>query len=124
MADKLNVSDLYQFSGTENWYKTIIPGVTYTDGVRYVAQNGRAYWLIDQIACAQLRPKIQREHFQHWTLKKDLKGSGALLRMTDGGKDGSTERVIFTKQIAFTDFPLDEISLYCCDGVILLPSEY
>jgi hypothetical protein len=31
---------------------------------------------------------------------------------------------VFTREIAFTDFPLDEITIYFTDNVILLPSEY
>ena len=31
--------------------------------------------------------------------------------------------VVFTKALTFTDFPLEEITLYFTNGVILLPSE-
>jgi len=32
--------------------------------------------------------------------------------------------VVFTKKIEYTDFPLDEITLYFANHVIHLPSEY
>ena len=32
--------------------------------------------------------------------------------------------VMLTKPIPFTDFPSPGIRLYCCDGTIMLPSEY
>lgn len=127
MATKhtLTQSDLSQFSGTEHWYKhNLVPAVTYTEGVRYVADHGGAYWLVDEIAFAQLTAKIRREPFQHWTLKKDASGTGATLKATDGGKNGNAARTIFSKHIEYTDFPLDKIALYYSDGVILLPGEY
>jgi hypothetical protein len=32
--------------------------------------------------------------------------------------------VVFTKQIPYTDFPLDTVKLYFANDVIHLPSEY
>jgi hypothetical protein len=33
-------------------------------------------------------------------------------------------KTVFTKEIEFTDFPLDEITLYFTNNTILLPGEY
>ena len=110
---------LSQFIGTENWYQHgIVRSVTYTDGAKYVADNGGAYWLLDEIALAQkFSAAVRREPFQIWKLTvSDHKG---MLTCDDG--DGN---VVYTKQIPFTDFPLSEIRLYFTDNVILLPSEY
>ena len=38
--------------------------------------------------------------------------------------DDGNGNIVYSKQIEFTDFPLDEISLYFTNGVILLPIEY
>jgi len=38
--------------------------------------------------------------------------------------DDGNGRVVFSKQIEFTDFSLDTISLYFTNNTILLPSEY
>jgi hypothetical protein len=43
----------------------------------------------------------------------------ATLACDDG--DGN---IAFTKELEFTDFPLDEIRLYFTDNTLLLPSEY
>jgi hypothetical protein len=32
--------------------------------------------------------------------------------------------ILYSQEIGFTDFPLDTMVLWCCDGTILLPSEY
>ena len=34
------------------------------------------------------------------------------------------EKPLVTQNIPFTDFPLDTIDLWLCDGVLMLPSEY
>ena len=38
--------------------------------------------------------------------------------------DDGNDNVVFTKTIEYTDFPLDEITLYFANNVIHLPSEY
>ena len=115
--------DTRGFTGTENWYRHwLVKDVLYTDGVKYVADQAGAYWLIDEIAFAQKITKVAKEEFQNWTLKVD-KSSG-VLTCTDGGKDAKKARIVFTKRISFTDFPDPEITLWYTDNVILLPSEY
>jgi hypothetical protein len=55
----LTNDDLIQFTGTEYWYRhAVVRDVLYTDGVKYVAQTGGAYWLIDEIAFAQRFDKL------------------------------------------------------------------
>jgi hypothetical protein len=78
-----------------------------------------SYWLLDKIALAQRYAKrVAGEEFQVWTLKvKDDRT--AQLTCDDGNGN-----VVYAKRIPFTDFPLEEISLYYCDKTILLPSEY
>ena len=117
---KLSESDLRQFTGTENWHRFgINRKVLCTDGAKYVADEGGAYWLLDAIAIAQLYEKsVAGEGFQVWTLK--VKDDRTASLICDDGKDN----IVYTQHIAFTDFPLDEIKFYFTDNVILLPSEY
>lgn len=116
----LAASDLEQFTGSENWYQHgIMKRITFTDGVKYVADQGGAYWLIDEIALHQLQPEIKAQPFQVWKLTVDLEKCKGTLTCEDG--DGN---VVFTKELHYTDFPLAEIKFYFTDNVILLPSEY
>ena len=115
----LNESDLANFTGSENWYQHWLGKCLYTDGAKYVADQAGAYWLIDEIAINQTRPKVRAEEFQVWVLKVDLEKRKGVLSCDDG--NGS---VVFSKKIEYTDFPLPEIRFYCTDSVILLPSEY
>ena len=94
----------------------------YTDGVQYLAETARAYWLIDVIVSWQLKPKVQRERFQVWTVKVNRSDHTAIAEGWDD-TPGTSNRLARQK-IEFTDFPLDEITLFFCDGTLLLPSEY
>ena len=115
----LTADDLAQFIGSENWYQhSLVRSITYTDGAKYVADAGGAYWLLDEIALAQrFAPAVKAEPFQVWRLAVD--STQGVLTCDDGN-----DNVVYTKQIPFTDFPLPEIKLYFTDNVILLPSEY
>jgi hypothetical protein len=120
-ADKktLNAADLAQCTGTEQWYRqSIHRAVLYTDGAQYVAEHGGAYWLLDEIALIQpYDPKVAGEEFQVWTLTVH---SDQTATLTCGDGNGNT---VFSKEIEYTDFPLDAITFYFANNVIHLPSE-
>lgn len=115
----LTENDLRQFSGSERWYRHgLVRNVLYTEGANYVAEAGGAYWLLDEIALAQRFEKaVASEPFQVWKLT--VKDNSAELTCEDGNHNR-----VFAKRIAFTDFPLPEITLWLTDNTILLPSEY
>jgi hypothetical protein len=116
----LTQSDLDQFTGTENWHRHCINrNVLFTDGARFLADRAGAYWLLDEIAIVQPHdPRVAAEEFQVWklTLRPD---HTATLTCDDGNGN-----IVFTKNIEFTDFPLDEVTLYFANSVIYLPSEH
>ena len=116
----LTKAELNQFTGSEYWYRhSLNREVVYTDGAKHVAEHGGAYWLLDEIAIIQPYDKaVAAEEFQVWTLtvRPDRK---ATLTCDDGNG-----KIVFTKEIEWTDFPLDEIKFYFTDNTILLPSEY
>ena len=116
----LRTKDLAQFTGTKRWYRHALNrAVLFTDGARYVADTAGGYWLLDVIALVQPRNKrIAEEAFQVWKLMVHDDRS-ATLTCDDG--NGT---IIYTQHIPFTDFALEEITLYFTDNVILLPSEY
>jgi hypothetical protein len=66
----LTKADLQQFTGTEHYFRhPINHRVFYTDGVQYLAEDGGAYWLLDEIAIIQPYDKrLAVEEFQVWTL--------------------------------------------------------
>ena len=117
---KLTRADLSQFTGSETWYRHgINRNVLFTDGAKYVADQAGAYWLLDEIAIIQPHDKrVAAEEFQVWKLvvRSD---STATLTCEDGNGN-----MVFSKEIEYTDFPLDEISLWFANNVIYLPSEH
>jgi hypothetical protein len=117
---KLSDADLRQFSGTEQWYRHALNrNILFTDGAKYVADEGGAYWLLDEIALAQRYEKrVARQPFQVWKLAVNADRTGTIT-VEDGNYN-----VVFTKPIEFTDFPMPEITLWFANNVILLPSEY
>lgn len=121
MTDKTLTHDaLTQFTGTEHWYRHALNReVLFTDGARYVADAGGAYWLIDEIALLQrYEPKVRAEEFQVWKLAVRPDRTATL-----SCEDGNCS-VVFAKDIPFTDFPLTEIVLWFANNTLYLPSEH
>ena len=113
-----NFAELNQFTGSENWYRHALNrSVLFTDGVKYLADQVGAYWLLDEIALAQLGVgAVRAESFQAWTLT--VPGSRATL--TCGNGSGLP---VYANDLPFTDFPPCGVTLWFTDNVILLPSE-
>ena len=63
----LTETDLNSFCGTTQYFRYLC-GLKLTDGVKYLADEAGAYWLLDIIASYQTNPKTRREHFQVWEL--------------------------------------------------------
>ena len=121
MSDqKLSKAELRQFTGSEQWYRHgLVRSVLFTDGAKYVADQGGAYWLLDEIALAQRGDRrVAAEEFQVWklTVKPDRT---ATLTCDDGNGN-----IVASKEIPFTDFPVDEIELWFTNNTIYLPSEH
>ena len=126
--------ELNQFIGCMDWTRYgQTSQVIFSEGVAYLAKKAKAYWLIDAIAshiihnrdyqqACRRDPGFDYLHF--WTLT--VTGTAAtLVCVADLGK-----KPVVRQDIPFTDFPLDEITIYCGnDGPrtprkLFLPSEY
>jgi hypothetical protein len=117
----LTEANLAQFTGSETLYQHPF-GVRYTEGVKYMAEHGGAYWLIDAIASWQIDPTVRNDRMlqqiQFWKLTVNEDRSATLICERDEGD------IAITQEIPFTDFPLQEVRLYCQQRIVLLPSEY
>ena len=115
---------LDQFHGTEHYYKHFT-GLKYTDGIKYLADKTNCYWFIDVIASYQQSNltdafgQVKDIHFQIWKLRVTENSKGLVTMCED-----IDEPILVSQWIEHTDFPLDEIEVYCIDGVVLLKSEY
>src|SRR5215813_11548450 len=105
---RLTDADLQQFTGTEHWYRHgLNRAVLFTDGAKYVADQGGAYWLLDEIALAQRYDKrMAAEGFQVWTLTVHPDRTAVLVCEDGNGRE------VRRKTIAFTDFPAASVTLW------------
>jgi hypothetical protein len=119
-ANTLSKADLLQFTGSEHWYRHALNRkVLFTDGAKYVADTGGAYWLLDAIAITQRHDeRVAAEPFQVWKLKVSANCT-ATLTCEDGNGNA-----VYSQVLEYTDFPLPEITLYFQNNTIFLPSEY
>ncbi len=119
----LHPSDLAQFTGSEIFYRHWKGRLVYTEGVDYLAEKGDAYWLIDAIMFYQPDKRIasrpELANFQLWELAVHEDKTATLTVRADSDKPAA-----ITQEIPFTDFPLERVKLYVCNGTLLLPSEY
>ena len=114
------INELSQFTGSETfYYHPLFRKFVYTEGVRHLAENAGAYWFLEYIFSKQEMKAIAQEEFQVWTIKVNQQEHRAAVSL----EDGDTNEVC-RFLIPFTDFPLDEISLWFIGKTLLLPSEY
>lgn len=123
---------LAHFIGTENYTRSgLMRDLLMTDGVKFLADNAGAHWLVDVVASHLMtNAKLRGEEFQSWDLKatpREGANHAAVVWATDGN-----ETELIRQEIEFTDFPLDEIKLFCAKApefgdrawVLMLPGEY
>jgi hypothetical protein len=111
--------NLKHFTGTEQYHRFHSRTVL-TDGALYLAEVARCFWLMDVFASHLT--EIATDHGMA-CLKLKRIGEGAQVVIDNGD-----ENVLAKQEIAYTDFPLDEITLFACWSggywVIMLTSEY
>jgi hypothetical protein len=105
-------------NGSENFYCHKPSLILYTDGVKELAEQCSAYWLIDLIISHQCHREINLERFQVWDLKR-VQDDVFTILATDGNHNKVT-----SQEIPFSDFPYDLATIWLVDGCLMLPSEY
>ena len=97
-----------------------MPRLVITNGVRYLANQANSYWLVSAIYSHLMSSAIYSEFV---VARLTVTGTTADVVLDDGN-----DRVIAKQAIEYTDFPLDEICIYCAyqqkTWILLLPSEY
>lgn len=104
--------------GSQSFFRHWTRQLIYTEGVQFLAEQARAYWLIDLVASWRLDPRIRGEEFVVWRLSVNEDRTATAI-----ADDGNNNELV-RQEIEFTDFPLPEITLYLTDHTLLLPSEY
>lgn len=132
MTTTLTPNCLLQFTGDDIRYRhSLSRNVIYTPGLRHVADAGGAYWMLDEIALALGSRSMQRwlaadprvGEMQFWTLAVNADSSATLSGVADAGVTP-----FFQKRIAWTDFPLERVDIWCGYDrqrwTLYLPSEH
>ena len=112
-------TNLSHFTGTENYYR-VMPRLVITDGVQYLANQANSYWLVSLIYSHLMSNAIYSEFV---VARLTVIGKTADLVLDDGN-----DQIICEQHIEYTDFPLDEVTIYCSYQerlwVLLLANEY
>jgi hypothetical protein len=113
----INPSNLAQFYGSErNYYNPLFRKVKYTEGVKFLSDNGAAWLVIDISSVVLHERKVAKEEFVNVTLTvKDGKGEVVY--------DDGNGKVLYKQEYVCCDFPMSKINLYYEYGMIMLPSE-
>lgn len=112
-------AELRYFTGSETIYRHgLFHGYVYTEGVQYLAERGGAYWLIDHILANQALAVLKGQPFQVWKMAVNDDESARI-----AVEDGNGHELTFF-HLGYTDFPLEEMTLWLVDKTLLLPSEY
>lgn len=112
--------DLDQFHGTDNYYKDYL-GILLTDGVKFLAENCRCYWIVSDIASVYYA-KLKDKPFLlcNLSINKDK----AQLTI----KEDTNTPILYKQDYGYTDISkytnLKEIKLYLIENVLLLDGEY
>jgi hypothetical protein len=122
------LSELNQFTGTENYYKfSILFKQQLTDGIKFLCEKLKCYWLMDIVgSVSHLKAIQENESFILWKFKKIGKGFN-IKAYSDFNKDDENfnkEHLLYSQDGLYTDFPLNEFEFYECNKIILLKSEY
>jgi hypothetical protein len=114
------LSNLSQFIGTEHYYR-LLPSFVLTDGLKYLIEAAECYWLAQLYGLHLVDVDFNENPFT--VLKFTRKGEGGIVKIEDGNGV-----VLAWQGLDYTDFPLDQFSLYACwNGEVwvgMLTSEY
>jgi hypothetical protein len=121
MKEDKELKALYQFNGTEKYYKYF--GVLITDGIVYIMNNGYNWFVSDTIITILSSERIQKylknENFLSIKLKVDLNNKTAKVTIEDGNNN-----VLDYMLYSYTDAKIEELVLFYCNGVLMLANEY
>jgi hypothetical protein len=130
-TESLSHADLQIFTGDIERYQHWNRRVIYTPGVKFLAEQGEAYWLIDAIASyfsgAMMWKAMAKDDrlssLQFWRLDVHPDCTAVLTARADSGVTP-----FVSQQIPYTDFPLSSVDVWAgFDGrhwTLYLPSEH
>lgn len=126
MRFDLDLNELNQFSGSDQFFKHgLNRKLIYTEGVQYLAEKARCYWLIDEIACVLLPSLLKKHNDRFYSIRVLVTDCSAVIRVGDGNN-----KIYTNHKIEWTDFPITgtPINFFLCESdqyyCLMLPKEY
>jgi len=126
MKTEINIlqAGLQQFHGSVQCYKIPLINTSYTEGIRYLAEQGKCHWLVSDasIMAKQLMAKsyfITIDFKRLSEAEQKRQGYEAKIVYSDGNNN-----ILETQVYRVSDFPLDTLRLYFVDNMLMLPGEY
>jgi len=120
MTDDRNLPDLHLYcNGTNSTYREgLFPGLLYSDGVKYIMDNGYAWFVTDALSVICYGPRrVKQEPFLVIKLTVDPKTREARMTMDDGNG-----KIKYRQKYCYTDAKV-ELVLWYQNGLLYLPSE-
>jgi NAD kinase len=115
----LELKGLNGFIGTQNYYQYM--GVLFTDGIRYIMENGYSWFVTDAIAVIiadqKIRRHLQKDDFLTIKLKLTAENEADMI-ITDGN-----DTQLYRQHYDFTDAKKD-LKLFYTGNTLMLASEY
>ena len=126
MNDKVNKlkAELQHFCGTETYFLIPTAKSRFTDGLKYLAETAKCYWMITDTSIVA-NTLMDKSHFITIDFKRlsdenqKKEGCEAVIIYSDGN-----DNVLEKQKYRSTNFPLDELRLFFVDNTLMLPSEY
>lgn len=109
-----------QTTGSVNMHRHTWSRILYTDGVKFLADECAAYWLIDAIVSWQTRANVRAQSFQVWSIEHRQKTNDWRLKCEDGNGNKVAVQII-----VYSDFPkeLAPFAIWLENGTLMLPEE-
>jgi len=109
--------NLTKFTGTKNYHQ-YYGDVHFSDGIKYLTEVFKFNWFLSLIeANTTNNDKVKDENFKVYKFTK-FEDSSAIVEITNYSGE-----LLDEQKIGITDFPLDSLTIYCIDRLMLLPTE-
>jgi len=116
----MQMTDLDQFTGTENYYPSSFGSLNLTDGIQFLREKANCYWLIDIVESVQHMPKVKANNsFLVWMIEVCEDKSWKVSAWED-----LPGECVYIQEGSYTDFPFDQFEFYQEGNVLLLKSEH
>lgn len=127
MNEKFSLDELSHFTGSEEIFQYWgNKRFVYTQGIQYLANKAKCYWLIDEIGLILLPRLLKKHPDEFYTIQLSVNpDSSAMITVDDGNGN-----IYLNHRIDWTTFPITDqpVKLFLCDSgtyyCLMLPNEY